>query len=541
MDAETFMQSVVYGDYGVQSAADVSNDPILNPMKWSANELANHIQTENTSWNDGGIFPTPQWHWWQTPSIYPAGGNFYSHIAGKGGYPAAPPSWAANLYPMADDVSSWGSGPYVGYWSSPSIRSAGPWEIYDPNGKHVGTIQPRGTTFWDTPAGMLVETVGTLAAIVYVGGAVVAAASGTGTVATAAEAGSAAATSDVATSVAATAATDAESASMMTTYESMSSDLGSSLVEQMPSMSSSVSEAVSKIAINTAMNGGDVKKAVVGYYTGVAGSMIGDAAAVASESDLVGTLADAGAKAAISHGDVKSAVLNAGFASSQSTQYTTQTSTGVHTMDSMTTDTGITSGTDASGTQQEVSPDGSITTYNADGSASQVMPDGTTYHIDASGNVAVTDAQGNVVTDSSQGPVDVPSASGSGGDISGWMATISGVSQQALGVVNAWKKVGSPPPRQAQPTKLQNGAIVTYNHNGTMTTRQPDGKSVTTIMPVGHPFTFPDGGTVVNNGDGTYTNIDSNGNTTSGKIPGTGGAGGIAALTIGAGLLSFLR
>ena len=106
--------------------------------------------------------------------------------------------------------------------------------------------------------------------------------------------------------------------------------------------------------------------------------------------------------------------------------------------------------------------------------------------------------------------------------------------------VQAWKNVGQPTARVASPVTLQSGAIATPTKNGTIITRLPNGKTTTAKMPVGQPFVFSDGSSVINNGNGTITNISGNGISTVSSIgsTGTGGVGVFAALGMGLLLLS---
>lgn len=195
----------------------------------------------------------------------------------------------------------------------------------------------------------------------------------------------------------------------------------------------------------------------------------------------------------------------------------------------------VTSAADASGASQEVLPDGSLITNSPDGSTILTEPDGTTYATDAAGNTTVYDSTGAVVTDSSQAGFQMPQIIGK--DIGGTLANITNLAKQALTASDIWRKLGGQAPKLAQPTTLKNGAVVTMNRNGTVTTRLANGKTTVSVMPVGQPYTFPDGTTVINNGDGTYTTINADGSSGTGKIPkiaGNSGAGVLAVVGIAA-------
>jgi hypothetical protein len=370
---------------------------------------------------------------------------------------------------------------------------------------------------------------------------------------------------------------DAEIDAQLEEFSSNSRIIGQEIAGDSSSMSPSFQNALGKISMRTAMNGGDVKKAVVGYLTGVAGSEAGDVVGSGLDSQAIGNICAAGTTAALNKGDIRTAMTQSLLSQSispaaeaghgllnpvsdpssfETVPEVTSLTKRSAIMDDTTTDNSagsdavisdasdpsapLNSGTDASGNQQEISPDGSITTYNADGSASQIMPDGTMYTIAADGTVTQTSTDGSVVDIT--GSAGIPSAAGTGGDISGFVASLTNYANQALQLKQAWLKVGSPPARQAVPVRLANGALVTYNRNGTMTTRQPNGSVATTLIPVGHPYTFPDGVTVMNNGDGTYSTINPDGTTSTAKLPAVSGAGGAAlAVGVGLGLLAFMR
>lgn len=207
----------------------------------------------------------------------------------------------------------------------------------------------------------------------------------------------------------------------------------------------------------------------------------------------------------------------------------------------------VDSATATDGTAQQLFPDGGSVMYDLHGGIFQQMPDGTTINYAPTGTPLITTPAGvqynDVKTYEQETGQSVQPPSGS--PLTGILATINAVSQTALGVVNAWKNVGQPPPRVAQVTTQASGAVSTPTKQGTIVTRLPNGQTTVARMPVGTPYVFSDGSTVVNNGDGTLTHIDANGTTSKSSIGQTSAPvskgsniGVLAAMGLGMMLLS---
>ena len=181
------------------------------------------------------------------------------------------------------------------------------------------------------------------------------------------------------------------------------------------------------------------------------------------------------------------------------------------------------------------STDGTIQTVSSDGSTVIQLPSGGTqttignngsaeagwtYTTDAYGNTTISDANGNLITPAAAqiaGAATTPVAAGVS-DLVNTLSTISSGAQSVLSTVKSFLNIGSPPVVSAAQTKLGNGSTVVYNRNGTITTTDLQGHAVTTLMPVGKPYVFSDGSTVVNQGDGTILTISQNGSQSTSKI-----------------------
>lgn len=111
----------------------------------------------------------------------------------------------------------------------------------------------------------------------------------------------------------------------------------------------------------------------------------------------------------------------------------------------------------------------------------------------------------------------------------------------ATSALKIWQSSNSPTPKYATPVQTSAGTVVP-NKNGSITTTSPTGNVTLAPMPVGQPFTFPDGTTVQNNGNGTYTVTRFDGTTNTMRYPSAmtginpmivyGGLGLVAALLI---------
>ena len=135
-------------------------------------------------------------------------------------------------------------------------------------------------------------------------------------------------------------------------------------------------------------------------------------------------------------------------------------------------------------------------------------------------------------------PVSAVPASSSG-DI---FASITSAALALIKVNAAYQASQSPQPR----TAVQSGSYVkTPNPNGTLTVRNTQtGATQTTKPEVGAPYVLPNGSTIINNGNGTFTTIRPDGQTTTAAYASTASAGasGIPPVVLygGLGLAAFL-
>ena len=201
------------------------------------------------------------------------------------------------------------------------------------------------------------------------------------------------------------------------------------------------------------------------------------------------------------------------------------------------------SAADATGISQEVLPDDTTLTHLPDGAYSFGAPSGAEIQVDPYGNAVHYDVYGNVIASTSNGDyVNVPTPTGT--DLTSIIATVTSAAQSAIQLIKAWNTVGAPAPRVSAPVRLASGAITTPNRDGTITTRLPSGQTTVGAMPVGVPYVFSDGASVVNVGDGTYQTINPDGSVRTAPlyVPKTGaaaksGVGALAVIGLGALLL----
>lgn len=108
----------------------------------------------------------------------------------------------------------------------------------------------------------------------------------------------------------------------------------------------------------------------------------------------------------------------------------------------------------------------------------------------------------------------------------GWDDALSKVTQAALAALQVYKvyqAVGSPPIKSAGPSQTVNRTT------GTITTTSPTGMTSTGKPPVGQPVAAADGSLIVNNGNGTYTVIGTDGSRTTRNYPDAAGTGSMLA------------
>lgn len=119
---------------------------------------------------------------------------------------------------------------------------------------------------------------------------------------------------------------------------------------------------------------------------------------------------------------------------------------------------------------------------------------------------------------------------------------ISNAAMAAIGVVKAWETRKLAPNPVARATR-PDGSVVTARSNGTIVTRDTQGRVTVAKPQVGLPQSTEDGFVIINNGDGTFTRINTQGQRETIRYPGGVTAGGIttgAAGSMSGGLLLAL-
>lgn len=97
---------------------------------------------------------------------------------------------------------------------------------------------------------------------------------------------------------------------------------------------------------------------------------------------------------------------------------------------------------------------------------------------------------------------------------------ITDLAKAAISINAAYQAAGQPTPRVSS-----SNAVV--NTNGTVTTKSSTGQTVTARMAVGTPYIAANGSILTNNGNGTYTIVNTNGSTQTLPYPASTGAGGV--------------
>ena len=349
-----------------------------------------------------------------------------------------------------------------------------------------------------------------------------------------------------------------------------------------------IGDAIARIGVAMALNGGNATKAIDAYLFNLAGRVFYNIAKTEFSSLSLAKAAQAGAAAALSGQNAGLAVINSLLSSGYKSltgklpmnpdgtpidQSTTPVDTiavdtsavvnvpvGSETVPVDTTAVAgtITSVVTSTGLTQEVLPDGSTITHNTDGSlvyqyatvdpatgiASSVTDaSGVTTNYDANGYPLGQNSPAAVAQADATGtppPAAAPDVSASSlfKTIANYATQLGSAAISVLGTITAVKTAGQPAARVAQPYQTSTGAVGTPNRNGTITTRLPTGKITTALMPAGTPFIFPDSTTIVNNGNGTYTTIDPTGRQTitsyTATATGSTSGGSLALLAAGA-------
>lgn len=306
-----------------------------------------------------------------------------------------------------------------------------------------------------------------------------------------------------------------------------------------------VATAVGNIALSTALNGGDIQSAVKGALisqaSGFAGAQAGGFAATATDSALIGSLAEAATRTALSGGDVKLAV---GM---------TLAREGVNYMDFNTT--GIGDGSSGGFDFFAGGGDWSVPSNSFDVFTPNVGVDVTNWDIgdwnfggdpftdyqpsinvpgqslDEFGNQWVDQFNPQVLPEfdastwnplgqSLTNPSGTPPANSptnpppSNSSIWQPMQIIQGLTaaaMAAISVIKAYRSLDQPRINTTARVVRPDGSVSVITDNGLVSTRSPSGQVTTTRPPVGVPQSTVNGNIIVNNGDGTYTIVSPDG------------------------------
>lgn len=317
--------------------------------------------------------------------------------------------------------------------------------------------------------------------------------------------------------------------------------LGPSLSAQYPALAT----AVGNTAIATAMNGGNVgaavKSAALGAAGGAAGGAVGGIAANSTGSVLLGKVAASATAAFVQGGDVKSAVTSALIANGY------QSMDAAFNVDTTALDAlAIGTGTDAFGNPLTIPSDYGLTSQTsltapyADTSLSPIFDPSLSYQL-TSGLAPSSSANLIAPPADTSSPLMQPNSSPGSFDLSTVIKNVSQAGMAALQLVAAYKTVEA---RTGVNTTARyvspSGTTITANDNGLIQTQNVNGSVSSAIPPKGQPQVTIGGNVIVNNGDGTYTLIDSQGNRTIHQYA-TTAAGSVAIASQGGSLATLFK
>lgn len=375
----------------------------------------------------------------------------------------------------------------------------------------------------------------------------------------------------------------------------LAGQLGSSIVgPQLAAQYPALASAVGNTFLQTAINGGDIGKAVTSVATGYIGGQVGGFVQGVSDSQIIGKIAAGATGAVINGGNILPAIAGPiissvanDVVSSLSTPsagstmdygfgddgYTFDDSFDLDTPDFSGTagpvfmPTDVYSGMDSfdsfdSGNLDDLSfsSDGNFggadyvytfgdsssnyhdPVYDADPDYTPIFG-GVTPQLPSdfpggSGEISIPDPSIYLPDYQVTGGSNIPTTQG-GTD---WGAALAKLGTMALQI---YQQQRSPAIKSATTSvRLPDGSIQVVNRNGTVTTRSPNGQTTTTQLPPGQPYRFPDGSIVMNNGNGSYTEQNMAGQVSTRQYGNVGGVGGIGGVSLpilaGGALLVFL-
>jgi hypothetical protein len=295
--------------------------------------------------------------------------------------------------------------------------------------------------------------------------------------------------------------------------------VGPTLTAAYPALANAVGQA----AVSTVMNGGNVADAVRGvalsYVGAEVGGFTGGAVFKATDVDLLGKLASSATAALVQGGDVKRAVglslitngaknMDDWFAMDNGPGdgggYAPAPVTGYHDPVYDAPDVLPAAGIDYGPSPVDLIEPGPFAPLPA----GSIFQTGVFPASQASGQSMMPEP---VI----QAPIPANGGGGSTFDASNIISTGTRAALAALQLVNAYKASRNPglnpTARYVDPST---GAVIAASDNGLIQTQTIGGAVTSRRPPVGQPQMTTTGNIVVNNGDGTYTLIDGNGNRT---------------------------
>lgn len=314
-----------------------------------------------------------------------------------------------------------------------------------------------------------------------------------------------------------------------------------------------VATAVGNIALSTALNGGDIQSAVKGALisqaSGFAGAQAGGFVASATESALIGSLAEAATRTALSGGDVKLAV---GMTlAREGVNYMDFNTTGIgdgssggfdffsgggdwsmpsNSFDVLAPTTGFdiaqfnvgdwSFGADYfSGDFQPVVtlPGQSLDEFSQTWSDQFIPPDLSQFNesgFDPSTWNPLSQSLANPTGNPpAQSPTNPPPANSGVWNPMQIIQGVTAAAMAAISVIKAYRSLDQPKINTTARVVRADGSVSVITDNGLVSTRSPTGQVTSSKPPVGVPQTTVNGNVVVNNGDGSYTVVAPDGRT----------------------------
>lgn len=322
-----------------------------------------------------------------------------------------------------------------------------------------------------------------------------------------------------------------------------------------------VTAALGNIAISTALNGGDVEKAVKGaalsYVGGIAGAQVGGVALSATDSQIIANLADVAARTAIQGGDIKQAVGLSLINQGATGMFNFDTAVDVIQQDIDWTGDGFAFGE----TPFDFTGYFDVGTFDVLPAVDFTLPDLPQTSYDFTGdpftletpaydvfqwNPFVGDAAPAAIVAGSSPNVappvapTVPPPPNSGAYDPGKIVQgITSAALSALQVVKAYRQLDAPVIQQTARVVRPNGSVSVIGDNGLIQTRSATGQITASRPPVGIPQATANGNYVVNNGDGSYSIVSPAGQTARYAYSNEAPNAGVSPLLIGGSLLAL--